>query len=127
MKPHALRALSAFLMARHSRCPREGHPFCGYSILDMAGSEIYGVVYAIAQQGEDDGSPVVSLYFCRARAPENVDPAQLRPEQYLALLTPAGEVLDRKLVVQLVSNGYYLGIYGSIINHVKEILGQIDR
>lgn len=128
VKRHALRALCGALMDGHSQCYVPGHPFCsGW----MADPQRTGTLIAevACQKDLDDDSYLVAIYLTRAisRIPDTDGPvAQM---DYIMSLDFAGPVPDRKMVVQLLSNGHYLAEYGPILNPVERdySTGRLDR
>ena len=128
LKRHALRALCAMLLDRHTAC-RSHHPFCG-NITDGV-PPIQLIAHSILQVGEDDGGFLIAIYLSRAQA-EDVpeDSAGLvDPMGYTANLKYADKTPFRKLVVQQTSDGTYVVQYGPILNPVEGdySTGRIDQ
>ena len=115
LKYHGLRALSGALMDVHSAC-RSPHPFCGEAMQ----LPLQFIAHAIGQTNAGDGNKLVSIYFTQAVS--NPDPTAPEPATALELAASLGYAETkpgRKIVVNFLDDGTYVGQYGSIVNPVE--------
>jgi hypothetical protein len=113
LKHHGLRALSSFLMARHSAC-RSPHPFCGPAV--NVETVLYLIAHVVLQAGEADGRLFPAIYFTRAKSGLPDTGELIEPFDYVSHLDYAEETPSRKLVVDLISDGTRSIQYGPILN-----------
>lgn len=119
LKHHAQRAIGGWLQDRHSAC-RSPHPWCGPPPQDGVRQFI---AEAINQIDANSGFPVLAIYIMPAYLGERDQPAEGNsPDlvEYVAALKPVHNVPERKLVVNMMSDGTYQGIYGPILNKVED-------
>ena len=118
-KRHGLRSLVGLLADRHSNCQLQ-HPFCGSPAVPVEGF-LTVIAFATSQQDEVNGDPVMALYLCPAVPAAiyaNTD-GEVNPLEYAAFLAPRDRVPNRKVVINLHSEGTYKGELGAIANPVE--------
>ena len=121
-KYHGLRALCGLFMDRHSACTT--CPFCG-SIDDADTLQL--IVHVEMQTDAREGEPLLALYFCKAKLPDNVEADSI--EKWASWLQYAEAVPSRKAVVQPLDSGSYYAEYGPIANATEGdySTGALDR
>ncbi len=127
LKYHGLRALCGAFMGRHSAC-RSPHPFCGE--MPDPGNSLQLIAHVITQMSQSDGTLFPAIYLCRSEIKKSGDDiGELGPMEFALSMDYADETPNRKMAVNLVSDGTYLVQYGPIVNPVERdySTGRLDQ